>query len=157
MSNILVTYFSAEGTTKTVAEKLAAGIGADLFEIKPVQPYTKSDLNWTNPLARCNREKVGKKDVPVEGKIENFDSYDIIFVGFPIWYYGPPNVIATFAKDYDFTGKKVALFATSGGSPIGKSEERFLPYMNGKGILLGAKLFAPDATEAELRRWAEEL
>ena len=92
----LVAYFSAQGTTAKVAKELAEKIGADVFEIVPEIPYTEADIKWTNPLSRCNKEKIGKKDVPVAGKIDTFDEYDTIYIGFPIWYYGAPNVINTF-------------------------------------------------------------
>ena len=127
----LVAYFSASGRTAKVASALAKKIDADVFEIKPTQPYTESDLKWANPIARCNKEKFGKKDVPVEGKVENFDTYDTVFIGFPIWYYAAPNVINTFCKDYDWTEKKVYAFATSGGSGIGKTAEKLEPYVKG--------------------------
>ena len=121
----LVAYFSAEsGRTANVAKSLAAAIGADLFEIKPEKPYTSSDLNYMNPLARCNREHIAKKQVSVSGKVENFAEYDTVLIGFPIWYGCAPNVVNTFCKEYDFTGKKVAAFATSGGSGIGKTAEK---------------------------------
>ena len=82
----LVIYFSAEkGKTRAIAEELAKKIGADLFEIKPVEPYTDADLKWTNPLARCNKEKFGKKSVPIEGRVDNFDEYDMVYIGFPVW------------------------------------------------------------------------
>lgn len=157
MTKILVAYFSAEGTTRKVAEKLSAVLGADLFEIRPSEPYTAADIKWTIPLSRCNREKVLKRPVPSEGTIGNFDEYDTVFIGFPIWYGGAPNIITTFAKKYDFTGKKIALFATSGGSPIGKTAEKFEPALNGKGTLLGAVLFKADASEEELKQWFENL
>lgn len=131
----IVAYFSAEtGTTRRVAEGLAKSVSADLFEIQPEKPYSAADLKWTNPVARCNREKFGKKDVPVAGKIENWEEYDTVYLGFPIWYYGAPNVINTFCKGYDWTGKKVYVFATSGGSGIGKSAEKLAPYMKGAQI-----------------------
>ena len=95
----LVAYFSAEsGRTANVAKSLAAAIGADLFEIKPEKPYTSSDLNYMNPLARCNREHITKKQVPVSGKVENFVEYDTVLIGFPIWYGCAPNVVNTFCK-----------------------------------------------------------
>ncbi len=130
----LVAYFSAQGHTKRIAEDLAGIIEADLFEIVPEVPYTAADIKWTNPLSRCNKEKIGKKDVPVAGKIENFADYEAIYIGFPIWYYGAPNVVNTFCKAYDWTGKKVALFATSGGSDSGKTAEKLQPYFNGSEI-----------------------
>ena len=135
----LIAYFSAEGTTAKMAQALAKKTGAELFEIKPVQPYTAADIKWTNPLARCNREKIGKKDVPISGKVENWAEYDLIYLGFPIWYYGAPNVVQTFCKGYDWKGKTVSIFATSGGSDIGKTAEKLMPYMNGAEII-GAKV-----------------
>ena len=119
MSRILVAYFSASGTTKQVGDRLAQGIGADIFEIRPKKPYTESNLRWTNPLARCNREKIDRKDIPIARRIENIEKYETIFIGFPIWYYGAPNIIVSFLKSYDFSGKKITFFATSGGSDLG--------------------------------------
>lgn len=147
----LVAYFSASGNTASLANRLAKAAGADLFEIKPEKPYTDADLKWTNPLARCNKEKIGKKDVPIADKIENFAEYDMIYIGFPVWYYAAPNIIETFVKSYDFTGKKVALFATSGGSDITKAPAKLQPLM--KGEIADAKLFSPDASFAELNVW----
>ena len=150
----LVTYFSAEsGRTAAVAKEMAAAIGADLFEITPEKPYTSGDLNWMNPLARCNREHAGKKDVPVTGTVENFAEYDTVFVGFPIWYGCAPNVVNTFCKAYDWSGKKVYVFATSGGSGIGKSGEKLQPYIKG-GEVVEARLFH---TGAEAAEWAAKL
>ena len=123
----LVTYFSVEGNTAKLAKEFAARIGADVFEIVPKEPYTKADINYLNPVSRCNREQIGGKDVPVEGKIENFDKYDTVYVGFPIWYGQAPRVVHTFAKGYDWTGKTVHAFATSGGSGIGKTAEKLSP------------------------------
>ena len=127
----LVTFFSAEGTTAKVAKEFAEKTGADLFEIVPGQPYTAADIKWTNPLARCNREQVAGKDVPVAGKIENFEHYDTVYIGFPIWYGQAPRVVYTFCKDYDWTGKTVKAFATSGGSGIGKTADKLIPYVEG--------------------------
>lgn len=127
----LVAYFSAEGTTAKVARALAEQIGADLFEIQPVQPYTAADIRWTNPLSRCNREMLGKKDVPVSGRVEGFEQYDRVLIGFPIWYGCAPRVVNTFCKGYDWTGKQVFAFATSGGSGIGKTAEKLGPFVNG--------------------------
>ena len=131
----LITYFSAEGTTAKVAMDLAASIDADIFEIVPQQPYTKADIKWTNPFARCNREKFGNKDVPVAGKVASFTDYDTVLIGFPIWYGCAPNVVNTFCKGYDWTGKKVYAFATSGGSGIGKTAEKLAPFVKGAEIV----------------------
>jgi len=148
----LVAYFSAEaGTTKRVAEAFAASIGADLHEIKPLHPYTEADVRYTNPLARCNREKLGKKDVPVMGKVDQFSDYDTVFLGFPIWYGGAPNVVNTFCKEYDWTGKRVYAFATSGGSGIGKTAERLQPYIKGAEVVDARRV----TSAAELADWSE--
>ena len=150
----LIAYFSAEnGTTAKVAKDAAQALGCDLFEITPEQPYTTADLRYANPLARCNKEKFGKKDVPVIGRIENFDDYDTVLIGFPIWYGGAPNVVNTFCGGYNWFGKKIVAFATSGGSGIGKTADRLRPYVTG-GDLLGAKLVH---SGAELESWAKDI
>ena len=152
----LVAYFSAEsGRTANVAKSLAAAIGADLFEIKPEKPYTSSDLNYMNPLARCNREHITKKQVPVSGKVENFAEYDTVLIGFPIWYGCAPNVVNTFCKEYDFTGKKVAAFATSGGSGIGKTADKLKPYVSGADVIDAKLMNAVD--KDTLKRWVDGL
>ena len=136
----LVAYFSAEaGTTAKVAKDLAKKIGADLFEIKPEIPYSKADLRYMNPLARCNREKFGNKDVSVAGRIENLSQYDTVYIGFPIWYGAAPNVVNTFCKGYDWKGITIHAFATSGGSGIGKTAEKLEPYVKGA-VSVEAKL-----------------
>ncbi len=131
MGKTLVAYFSASGTTAALAKKLAEGLGADIWEIRPEAPYTEADLKWTNPLARCNREKLGNKDVPVAGTVEDWANYERVYLGFPIWYYCAPNVVNSFCKGYDWTGKQIVLFATSGGSGLGKTAEKLLPYVKG--------------------------
>ena len=110
MSKTLVAYFSAEsGSTKALAETLAMVTGADKFEIVPAKPYSKADLNYSNPLARCNREQIAKKDVPIAGTVVNMADYDTVLIGFPIWYYNAPMIIKTFVQQYDLAGKKIAL------------------------------------------------
>ena len=152
----LVAYFSAEsGRTAELAKTLAQAAGADLYEIKPEKPYSAADLRYVNPLARCNREKFGRKDVPVAGIVEDFDKYDMVLIGFPIWYGAAPNVVNTFCRGYDFTGKKVAAFATSGGSGIGKTAQKLAPYVKGAEVI-DAKLFN-GASESDLKAWAESL
>ncbi|MCR5768704.1 MAG: flavodoxin [Lachnospiraceae bacterium] len=131
----LVVFFSAQGTTAKVAKEYAQKIGSDIFEIVPQQPYTGSDIKYMNPLARCNREQIGGKDVPVVGKIENFDQYDTVYIGFPIWYGQAPRVVHTFCKGYDWTGKNIHVFATSGGSGIGKTAEKLSPSVKGAEIV----------------------
>jgi len=150
MKNALVAYFSAEaGTTRRIAEGLADAVAADLYEIKPEKPYSEADLRWTNPLARCNREKLGKKDVPVEGKVPGWAEYDTVYLGFPIWYYGAPNVIQTFCKGYDWSGKKIYIFATSGGSDIGKTAQKLEPFVRGGAIADARRV----ASVEELSGW----
>lgn len=142
----LIAYFSAEGTTAKVAKEFAVKTGADVFEIVPVNPYRKSDINYLNPLSRCNREQIGGRDVPVAGRIEDFEKYDTVYIGFPIWYGQAPRVIHTFAKDYDWSGKTVHAFATSGGSGIGKTAEKLSPSLKGASSL-----------DAKLVKSAEEI
>lgn len=131
----LIAYFSVGGRTRKVAAAISKAVKGEAFEIVPEEPYTPADIKWMNPLARCNKEKMGKKDVPVVGRVEDFESYDTVYIGFPIWYYGAPNVVNTFCKSYDWTGKKVYVFATSGGSDIGKTAEKLQPYVNGAEIV----------------------
>ena len=97
----------------------------------PKEPYTKADINYLNPLSRCNKEQIGKKDVPVEGQVQDFGKYDTVYVGFPIWYAAAPRVVYSFCKGYSWEGKKVYAFATSGGSGIGKTAERLEKYVKG--------------------------
>ena len=150
----LIIYFSAErGTTARVARDAAQALGAELYEIRPEKPYTAADLNWRNPLARCNREFFAKKDVPTAGQIENFADYDRVLIGFPIWYGCAPLAVSSFCKGYDWTGKTVAAFATSGGSDIGKTAEKLRPFLSGAD-LRGAKLVHSGAEAAE---WAKEI
>lgn len=150
MSKALVAYFSAEaGRTRSIAESLSRKVEGDLFEIVPDPPYSEADLRYTNPLARCNREKIGKKDVPVQGKVQNWENFDTVYLGFPIWYYGAPNVVITFCKGYDWTGKKVYIFATSGGSGIGKTAEKLEPYLKGARVVDAKRV----DTVGELASW----
>lgn len=123
MSKKLVTYFSQSGITKALAQEMAKVAEADLFEIAPKVPYTDADVNWRNPISRCNKEKIGKKDVEIAHKVESFEQYDTVYVGFPIWYWNAPNVVQTFIKEHDFSNKKLVLFATSGGSDLGKTAQ----------------------------------
>ncbi len=131
----LVAYFSAEGKTATIAKEFAKKTGADIFEIVPQEPYSKADINYLNPISRCNREQIGGKEVPVAGKIENFDQYDTVYIGFPIWYGQAPRVMHTFGKGYDWNGKTVHLFATSAASGIGKTKEKLSPSLTGANIV----------------------
>ena len=158
MGKRLVAYFSASRgrVTEKLAKEMASASGADIFEIKPKEPYTEADINWVNPLSRCNREKFGNKDVPVEGKVENMSEYDFIMLGFPIWYGCAPNVVNTFLKDYDLAGKKIAVFATSGGSGIGKTADKLRPYVSDTTEIVEAVRMSGSESPEELKKWADE-
>ena len=118
----LVTYFSASGVTKKVAEKLAEAAGADLFEIKPEVAYTEADLNWMDKKSRSSIEMNDKSFRPaIAEKCNNMADYNVVYVGFPIWWYVAPTIINTFLESYDFSGKTIVLFATSGGSGFGNT------------------------------------
>ena len=122
MSKILVAYFSASGVTKKVAEKLAALVNADIHEIKSKVPYTKADLNWMDKKSRSSVEMNDKTFRPEIVKEDlSLSSYDTILLGFPIWWYVAPTIINTFLENYDFSGKRIVLFATSGGSGFGNT------------------------------------
>ena len=122
MSKRLVAYFSASGKTAEAAKMLAKAANADLYEIKPEIPYTKDDLNWMNKTSRSSLEMSDKASRPaLADKNANISGYDTIFLGFPIWWYVAPTIINTFLESYDFSGKKIILFATSGGSGFGKT------------------------------------
>ena len=121
---VLVAYFSASGVTKGVAQQLAEVAGADLHEIKPAQPYTDADLDWRNKQSRSSVEMQDRKSRPaITSKLQNMKDYDVVYIGFPIWWYTCPTIINTFIEAYDFQGKTVIPFATSGGSSIKKASE----------------------------------
>ena len=152
MKKTLVSYFSASGVTKGAAEQLAAVAGADLHEIKPAQPYTDADLDWTDKQSRSTIEMKDKNSRPaITDKLANMLDYDVIYVGFPIWWYTCPTIINTFMESYDFKGKTVIPFATSGGSSIKKACEDLktaYPDVNWKeGKLLNR------ASKKELENW----
>ena len=122
MKKVLVAYFSASGVTKKVAEKIAAAVNGDLFQIEPAIAYSEEDLNWMNKNSRSSLEMSDKDFRPAMIKTElNLSEYDSIVLGFPIWWYVAPTIINTFLESYDFSGKKITLFATSGGSGFGNT------------------------------------
>ncbi len=128
MSKKLVAYFSASGTTAAVAENLAKAAGTDLYEIKPAVAYTRADLNWQDKNSRSSVEMRDKSSRPeLADTNANIAEYDTIFVGFPVWWYVAPTIINSFLEAYDFSGKKVVLFATSGGSGFGKAVSGLQP------------------------------
>lgn len=157
MSRKLVAYFSASGVTAKVAEKLSEAIGADLYTIEPEVPYTKADLDWMDKKSRSTIEMNNPASRPaIAGKRDNMNDYDTVFVGFPIWWYVAPTIINTFLESYDLTGKTIIPFATSGGSDMGKTNEKLLPSCKGAKLLDG-KVFKASVSGADLAKWAEGL
>ena len=155
MSKALVAYFSASGVTASVAERMATSIGADLYEIKPEQPYTSDDLNWQNRESRSSVEMKDKSSRPgIENKVDDMEQYQIVFVGFPIWWYREPSIIDTFIEAYDFAGKTIVTFATSGGSGLGESTSNIQALAPEANVIDGKK-FAGTVSETELKTWAE--
>ena len=157
MSKKLVAYFSASGVTKKLAEKLAAAVDADLFEIRPKIPYTKADLNWMDKQSRSTIEMQNPASHPeIAGSCERIADYDTVFVGFPIWWYVAPTIVNTFLESCDLTGKTVVPFATSGGSGMGGTNKALAPSCKGARLLEG-KVFRSSMDAQTLRKWAGTL
>ena len=155
--NALVAYFSATGTTAKAAKALANAVGGTLYEIKPAVPYTSADLNWMDKGSRSSvemkdpnsRPALADTDAPVAG-------HDVIFLGFPVWWYVAPTILNTFLEAYDFTGKTIVLFATSGGSGLGKSAAGLRSSAPGAKIVDG-RMLNGHLNEEELKAWTEGL
>ncbi len=155
--NPLVAYFSATGTTAKAAKALANAVGGELYEIRPAVPYTSADLNWMDKNSRSSvemkeagsRPALADTDAPVAG-------HDVIFLGFPVWWYVAPTILNTFLEAYDFTGKTIVLFATSGSSGLGKSADGLRSSAPGAKIVDG-RMLNGSLNEAELKQWAEGL
>ena len=153
----LLAYFSATGVTAKAAKALAGAVGGDLYEIKPAVPYSAADLNWMDKGSRSSvemrdarsRPALAAADAPVAG-------YDVIFLGFPVWWYVAPTIVNTFLEAYDFTGKTIVLFATSGGSGLGKSAAGLRASAPGAKIMDG-RLLNGRLNEAELKAWVQGL
>ena len=156
MSKKLVAFFSASGTTKKVAEMIAEEVKADLFEIEPKVPYKKPDLDWMNKKSRSSVEMSDKKYRPEIMKKEmDMSSYDEILLGFPIWWYVAPTIINTFLEAYDFSGKKIVLFATSGGSGFGNTVKELQSFAPDAVITEGRLLNC--GTKQEISEWVNSL
>ena len=156
MSKKLIAYFSAGGTTAAVAKNLARAAGADLYEIRPEAPYTSADLNWQNKNSRSSVEMRDKSSRPALADADaHIEEYDTVFIGFPIWWYVAPTIINSFLEQYDFTGKRIVLFATSGGSGFGKAVAGLQPSAPGATIVEGAVLNGRP-NEAKLKAFAEK-
>ena len=150
MTKALVAYFSASGTTMDVANHLARVTDSDLFAIVPANPYTSADLNWRDKQSRSTREAADPSCRPaITSRVEHIEDYDTIFLGFPIWWYVAPAIINTFLESYDLTGKTVVLFATSGGSGMGKTASVLRASAPGAKIVDGGVLNNVSDTELE--------
>ena len=156
MSKILVAYFSASGVTEAAARKLANAEGADLFQICPEVPYNKEDLDWTNKQSRSTLEMQDLSCRPaICGQVEDMEQYDVVFVGFPIWWGREPSIIDTFLTAYDFKGKCIIPFCTSGGSNIGNTAQR-IRELTGANVNEGKRL-GGTVSEEDLKLWTDGL
>lgn len=158
MSRKLVTYFSVSGVTADVAKKLAEVAGADLYEIKPKVPYTEADLNWNDENSRSTIEMKDITSRPgIADKNADIADYDVVFVGFPIWWYVAPTIINTFLESYNFVGKTIVPFATSGGSGFGKSADMLIPSVSHLADWKEGKMLNGHSTNEELKAWVDSL
>ena len=158
MSKKLVAYFSASGVTAKVADMLADAVGADIYEIRPEVPYTKADLNWMDKKSRSTIEMNDRTSRPaIADKNAKVEQYDTIFLGFPIWWYRAPSIINTFLESYNFSGKKIIPFATSGGSKFGKTVEELKVSVPVTCEIIEGKLLNGKQTIPAIRNWTEAL
>ncbi len=158
MGKTLVAYFSASGVTAKVADKLADALGADIYEIRPETPYTKADLNWMDKKSRSTIEMNDKTIRPsIADQDARIEEYDTIFLGFPIWWYVAPTIINTFLESYDFSGKKIILFATSGGSRFGNTVQELKISVPESCEIVEGKLLNGIQTIPGIRKWTETL
>lgn len=156
MKKALVAYFSASGVTAKLAERLADAIGADLSEIEPKVRYTSADLDWRNKQSRSSVEMNDRSCRPeINRTVDDMAQYDVVFVGFPVWWYREPSIIDTFMEAYDFSGKTVVPFATSGGSGIGDSAANLQMLAAGAKIATG-KRFDANTSADKLADWAKQ-
>ena len=157
MSKTLIAYFSAQGSTAKLAKTLAAAAGAELYEIKPAVPYERRDLNW---MDKKSRTTVEMQDTSCRPALADTDApiaeADTVFLGFPIWWYREPSIIDSFLEAYDWTGKTVVPFFTSGGSNLGEGQDRIETLAKGAKVLRGRR-FSARASEAELKKWIETI
>ena len=158
MSKKLVAYFSASGVTAKVADLLADAVGADIHEIRPKVPYTKADLNWMDKKSRSSIEMADKKIRPeiAESNVR-IEEYDVVFLGFPIWWYVAPTIVNTFLESHDFSGKKIVLFATSGGSKFGNTVEELKVSVADDVEIIEGKLLNGRQSIASVKTWTDSL
>ena len=158
MSKVLVAYFSVGGTTAKAAKDLAAVEGADLFEIRPETLYVPADLDYTNKQSRTTLEMTDLSCRPaIVGEVEDMAQYDVVFVGFPIWWGREPSVVDTFLEAYSFAGKKLVPFCTSGGNDTAAAAKRIRELL-GEGVCVDdGKRLGGELSEEDLKLWAEGL
>ena len=158
MSKTLVAYFSASGTTAKAAKSLADAANADLYEIRPAVPYTKADLNWMDKKSRSSVEMNDKSSRPALADQDvDISSYDKILLGFPIWWYVAPTIINSFLESYDFSGKKIVLFATSGGSGFGKAVDGLKGSVAADTVITEGRILNGSFSASELKAWVDTL
>ena len=156
-AKVLVAYFSATNTTEGVAQRLAAGLGADLHEITPAVPYTSADLNYGDSSSRTSIEMNDPNSRPaISGSVENMEQYDVVFIGYPIWWGQAPKIISTFLESYEWNGKTIVPFCTSGSSSIGSSATNLESLISGADWLPGRR-FSGSASQDELLAWTDSL
>lgn len=156
-SGILVVYFSATNNTESVAQKLADGLGADIYEIVPMQPYTDEDLDYGNSESRSSVEMDDPSVRPeISGTVENMDQYEVVLIGFPIWWGKAPRIMSTFVESYDFSGKTLAAFCTSASSGFGSSDSA-LKEATDSAIWLDGHRFSAGASAEDVMEWADGL
>jgi len=157
-SKVLVAYFSATGTTKTLAEYAADAMGADLYEIVPEEPYTDDDLNYSDRNTRATVEQNDINARPaISGSVENMEQYEIVFLAFPIWWGEEPRVMDTFVEAYDFSGKTIVPFCTSGGSGIGSSGRNMQSLSTGDATWLDGERLSSSASREDMVDWINSL
>ena len=158
MTKKLVAYFSASGVTANAAKLLKEVLAADIYEIKPAVPYTKEDLNWMDMQSRSSLEMKDKSGRPeiVKGDID-VGEYDVVFLGFPIWWYIAPTIINTFLESQDFSGKKIVLFATSGGSDFGKTVENLKPSVAADTEICEGRILNGELSVGDIKAWTDSL
>lgn len=157
MTKTLVTYFSKSGNTERIAKLVKESLSADIYEIKELEEYSKEDLNWHNPESRTTKE-MGDMDAnpQVKGEISNFDEYDTIYLGFPVWWYSVPKVVLSFLKGYDFSNKKLVVFATSAMSDLGDGVSVIEKAIEYKTDVLGGDVFDGRTDQKEIDEWLKE-
>lgn len=158
MSKTLVAYFSASGITQNVAQRLAEALDCDAYEIKPKVPYTSADLNWMDTNSRSTIEMKDWDSRPeiIDDEVD-MDKYDTVFLGFPIWWYIAPTVVNTFLEKYDFSDKKIILFATSGGSGFGGTVKNIKASVDESTEVIEGEIFNSNPSVSDLRHWADNI